>query len=198
LRKYAVEDRAVLDTLLDTARVAHVGLVDDDWPVVIPTGVARDGDNVILHGSTGSHWMRTLASGAPACVTVTSLEGLVVARAAFESSMHYRSAVVFGVAQPVDGDEKRRVLDVITDTLIPGRAAEVRPHSDKELAATQLLRLPIEHWSLKAAHSWPEDLPNDIDGPAWAGVVPMHITYDDPLPRPTSPPASTYRHRCGT
>jgi nitroimidazol reductase NimA-like FMN-containing flavoprotein (pyridoxamine 5'-phosphate oxidase superfamily) len=184
LAEYTVEDRQVLDALLDTARVCHVGLVDDGWPVVIPTAVARDQDTVLLHGSTGSRWMRALAAGAPACVTVTAVDGLMAARTAFESSMHYRSAVIFGTATPVEGADMMRLLDVLTDTLIPGRAAEVRRPSAKELAATLLLAMPIRRWSLKAAHSWPDDLPEDIAGPAWAGVVPMRTVYDAPQPAP--------------
>jgi nitroimidazol reductase NimA-like FMN-containing flavoprotein (pyridoxamine 5'-phosphate oxidase superfamily) len=102
----AVTDRAALDALLDTALVGHIGLVADEHPLVIPTAMARDGDRVLVHGSTGSRWMRTLAGGAPACLTVTELDGLVVARSAFESSLHYRSAVLFGSFAPVPDDEK--------------------------------------------------------------------------------------------
>ena len=184
LGEYAVDDREVLDALLDSARVAHVGLVDDGWPVVIPTAVARDGDRVIVHGSTGSRWLRSLASGAPACVTVTALDGLVLARSAFESSMHYRSAVLFGACTPLEGAEKSRALDVLTDSLVPGRVAEVRRPTTKELAATLLLAMPIERWSLKVSDGWPEDPDSDVAGPAWAGVVPMSIAYGEPQPAP--------------
>jgi hypothetical protein len=184
LGEYAVDDREVLDALLDSARVAHVGLVDDGWPVVIPTAVARDGDRVIVHGSTGSRWLRSLASGAPACVTVTALDGLVLARSAFESSMHYRSAVLFGACTPLEGAEKSRALGVLTDSLVPGRVAEVRRPTTKELAATLLLAMPIERWSLKVSDGWPEDPDSDVAGPAWAGVVPMSIAYGEPQPAP--------------
>jgi nitroimidazol reductase NimA-like FMN-containing flavoprotein (pyridoxamine 5'-phosphate oxidase superfamily) len=184
LAEYAISDRHVLDALLDTARVCHVGLVDDGWPVVVPTAVARDGDRVLLHGSTGSRWMRTLAEGAPACVTVTAVDGIVVARSAFESSMHYRSAVIFGTATPVEDPERSRLLDVLTDTLLPGRTTEIRSPSGREMAATLLLAIPIEHWSLKVSHDWPDDPDSDVAGPAWAGVVPMRTTYDDPRPAP--------------
>jgi nitroimidazol reductase NimA-like FMN-containing flavoprotein (pyridoxamine 5'-phosphate oxidase superfamily) len=184
LGEYAVDDREVLDALLDSARVAHVGLVDDGWPVVIPTAVARDGDQVIVHGSTGSRWLRSLASGAPACITVTAVDGLVLARSAFESSMHYRSAVLFGACTPLEGAEKSRALDVLTESLLPGRVAEVRRPTTKELAATLLLAMPIERWSLKVSGGWPEDPDSDIAGPAWAGVVPMSIAYGEPQPAP--------------
>ncbi len=201
LDEYASHDRAVLDRLLDTVRVAHVGLIDEGWPVVIPTGVARDGDTALLHGSTGSRWMRALAAGAPACVTVTALDGLVLARSAFESSMHYRSAVLFGACTPLGGDDKAQALDVLTDTLIPGRVAEVRRPSAKELAATLVLALPIERWSLKVSDGWPEDPESDVTGPAWAGVVPMTTTYGEPQAAPdlrpgiSVPTSATSLHR---
>ena len=184
LDEYAVTDRAVLDALIDTARVAHVGLVDGGWPVVIPTAVARDGDAVIVHGSTGSRWLRALAAGAPACITVTAIDGLVLARSAFESSMHYRSAVLFGTCTPLEGAAKSRALDVLTDTLVPGRVLEVRRPTKRELAATLLLTMPIERWSLKVSDGWPEDPESDVAGPAWAGVVPMTTTYGQPQPAP--------------
>jgi nitroimidazol reductase NimA-like FMN-containing flavoprotein (pyridoxamine 5'-phosphate oxidase superfamily) len=184
LAEYAVDDRQQLDDLLDSARVAHVGLVDDGWPVVIPTAVARDGDVVIVHGSTGSRWLRALAAGAPACITVTTVQGLVAARSAFESSMHYRSAVLFGTCTALEGDPKLRSLDVLTESLIPGRVAELRRPDQRELAATLLLAMPIERWSLKISDGWPEDPDADVAGPAWAGVVPMSVSYGDPLPAP--------------
>jgi uncharacterized protein len=170
----ASRDRSRLDALLDESRVAHVGLVADGHPVVIPTGVARDGDRVLIHGSTGSRWMRMLADGASASVAVTALDGLVVARSAFESSMHYRSAVLFGSFTAVrDSADKARCLDVLTESLLPGRLAEVRSPTDKELAATLVLAMPIEEWSLKVSAGWPEDPPEDVSGDAWAGVVPL-------------------------
>ena len=180
----AVTDREVLDRLLDAARIGHVGLVDDGHPVVVPTAVARDGDVVLVHGSTGSRWMRTLAGGVPACLTVTLLDGLVVARSAFESSLHYRSAVLFGRCTPLDGDEKRRALDLLVEALLPGRLAEVRPSTGKEHAATLVLALPIERWSLKVSDGWPEDEPSDVAGPAWAGVVPIVERFGEPRPAP--------------
>ncbi len=184
LPEMASQDRAVLDALLDEALVCHVGLVVDGHPVVIPTAVARDGDRLLLHGSTGSGWMRAVAAGAPVSVAVTEVDGLVVARSAFESSMLYRSAVFFGVCSVLEGDEKRRALDVLTDSLIAGRVAEVREPTAKELAATLVLALPLERWSLKISDDWPEDPPEDIDGPAWAGLVPLQRSYGAPRPAP--------------
>ena len=179
-----VSDRSRLDALLDEEYVGHVGVVRDGHPVVVPTAIARDGDRLLLHGSTGSGWMRALANGADICVTVTRLDGIVVARSAFESSMHYRSAVLFGRCETLTGEDKERALDVIVDKLIPGRREEVRPSTAKELAATLVLALPIEQWSLKVSDGWPDDEPSDVEGDAWAGVVPLRLMPGTPQPAP--------------
>jgi len=185
LPEYASRDRAVLDGLLDTALVGHFGLVaEDGTPVVIPTAVIRDGDRVLAHGSTGSRWMRMLAAGAPTALAVTAYDGLIVARSAFESSIRYRSAVVFGRCAAVGDDDKERVLDLVTERLLPGRVAEVRRPSKAELAATLVLALPLDDWSLKVSDGWPEDEQADIDGPAWAGVVPLVLSHAPALPAP--------------
>lgn len=184
LPEKGVTDREQLDALLDEEYVGHVGLVRDGSPVVVPTAVARDRDRLLVHGSTGSGWMRGLAAGADACVTVTSLHGLVVARSTFESSMHYRSAVLFGRFTPLDGEDKAAALDVVVDKLLPGRRAEVRPSTAKELAATLVLAMPIETWSLKVSDGWPDDPPSDVESDVWAGVVPLRLTPGEPLPAP--------------
>jgi uncharacterized protein len=188
LPEKASTDRAELDDLLDSSQIAHLGFVVDEQPVVLPTAVARDGDVLLIHGSTGSRWMRHLATGASAAAAVTELGALVVARSAFESSMHYRSAVIFGRCTALSGDAKRRALDVLTDSLLPGRVGEVRPPSVKELAATLVLAMPITTWSLKVSADWPEDPPADVDGTAWAGVVPMQMTYGAALAAPDLTP----------
>lgn len=185
LREKAVADRAALADFLDTVHVGHVGLVaDDGTPVVIPTAVVRDGDRVLLHGSTGSPWMRRAAAGAPVCLTVTAMDGLVVARSAFESSLHYRSAVLFGTCARLTGGDAERGLDLITEGLLPGRTAEVRRPTTAELAATLVLALPITEWSLKVSAGWSEDPDDDVAGPAWAGVVSLTTSYGAPLPAP--------------
>ncbi len=181
----ASSDRTLLDALLDESRIGHIALVADGHPVVIPTAIARDGDVALAHGSTGSRWMRLLAAGAPASLAVTALDGLVVARSAFESSMHYRSAVLFGAFSVVDeAAEKLRALDILTESLLPGRVAEVRRPSPKELAATLVIALPIAEWSLKVSDGWPEDPPADIAGDAWAGVVPLRLAAGIPTDAP--------------
>lgn len=178
-------DREILDALLDSTRVGHFALVDAaGHPVVIPTAIVRDGDRVLAHGSTGSRWMRMLADGAPTCLAVTALDGLVVARSAFESSLHYRSAVLFGACAPIRADEREAALDLITEALLPGRTVEIRRPTARELAATQVLALPIAEWSLKVSDDWPDDPPEDVAGDAWAGVVPIETGYAAPLAAP--------------
>jgi uncharacterized protein len=184
LPEKATTDRADLDALLDTARLGHFAVVaENGTPAVIPTMIVRDGDRVLAHGSTGSRWMRRLATGVPTSLGVTAYDGVVVARSAFESSIRYRSAVMFGACSTVS-DDKGRFLDLITEALIPGRSAEVRRPTKAELAATLVLALPLDDWSLKISAGWPEDEDEDIAGPAWAGVVPVRETYDAPLAAP--------------
>jgi nitroimidazol reductase NimA-like FMN-containing flavoprotein (pyridoxamine 5'-phosphate oxidase superfamily) len=183
LREKARTDRAILDELLDASRVGHFGVTDSDGrPVVVPTAIVRDGDRVLAHGSTGSPWMRRLADGAPTCLAVTALDGLVVARSAFESSLHYRSAVLFGECAQVGANERECALDLITDALLPGRTAEIRRPTRRELEATLVLALPITEWSLKVSDGWPDDPAEDVAGTAWAGVVPIVTTHGSPRP----------------
>jgi hypothetical protein len=128
--------------------------------------------------------MRRLATGVQACATVTSVDAVVVARSGFESSYQYRSAVIFGSFRPLEGEDKRRALDLFVDRLIPGRVAEIRRSTNRELAATLLLAVPIQEWSLRVSMDWPQDEEVDVRGSAWAGVVPMTTAYGDPLPAP--------------
>jgi hypothetical protein len=185
LRDRTVTDRADLDRLLDEATIAHVGIADDSGGVVvIPTAMARDADAVLVHGSTGSGWMRRAAAGSPVCVTVTDLSGIIVARSSFESSLRYRSAVLFGTFTRLAGKDVPRALDILIDHLIPGRAAEVRANRPRELAATMVLSMPIRDWSMKISADWPTDGPEDVAGRAWAGIIPFHTRLDDPQPAP--------------
>lgn len=186
--KFGGVTRADLDALLDTQHIGHFAFVVDGQPRVLPIAIARDtsggGDGILLHGSTGSTWMRQLASGAPVAVSVTELGGIVVARSAFESSMHFRSAVLFGSCVALEGDEKLRALDVVTEALIPGRVAEIRGHRAREVAATLMLRMTIDEWTLKHSTGFSDDDPNDVAGPAWAGVVPVVVSHGEPQPHP--------------
>lgn len=178
--------RSALEALLDSTPLANVALVRDGHPVVFPTGFARVGTDLVIHGSTGSPWLRALSTGAPAAVSVTTLDGVVVARSAFESSFRYRSATLFGVFEQVSAEDKAALLDQLTESFIPGRVAELRPSNRKEIAATLVLRMPIaeDNWSLKISDGWPEDPDEDIAGEAWAGVVPMTVAYGEPMPAP--------------
>jgi nitroimidazol reductase NimA-like FMN-containing flavoprotein (pyridoxamine 5'-phosphate oxidase superfamily) len=182
--------RQELDALLDSTPLATIALIQDGHPVAFPTGFARIGDDIVIHGSTGSPWLRAAAAGTAVSVSVTALDGVVVARSAFESSFHYRSATLFGAFEEVPPDEKVRLLEILTDTFIPGRVAELRASSRKELAATVAMRLPIgdSNWSLKLSDGWPEDPEDDIAAGAWAGVVPLTTVYGEPRPAPDCAP----------
>jgi nitroimidazol reductase NimA-like FMN-containing flavoprotein (pyridoxamine 5'-phosphate oxidase superfamily) len=184
LPEKAVDDRSVLHAILDEALVAHVGVVDAGVPFVLPMACARDDDSLLLHGSTGSRLMTTVAAGAPVCATVTLLDGLVYARSAFESSMHYRSAVILGIATAEADETKDAALHVLTEHLLPGRAADLRPSTRRELAATMILRLPLDEWSVKVGDGPPDDPPDDLDAPVWAGVLPMRYARLDPVDAP--------------
>ena len=181
-----------LDELLDSTPLATVALVRDGHPVVFPTGFARVGDEFVIHGSRGSPWIRALASGGAAAVSVTALDGVVVARSGFESSFRYRSAALFGVFETIAEGDKVRYLDALVESFIPGRVAELRTSSRKELAATLALRMPIDdtNWSLKISEGWPEDPEEDIAAGVWAGVVPMTVSYGEPLAAPDVPPGT--------
>jgi hypothetical protein len=181
LPEKAVTDRAQLDAVLDEGLVAHVGIAIDDQPFVLPCGYARDHDRLLLHGSTGSRLIRTLADGVPACVTVTLLDGLVVARSLFESSMHYRSAMVFGTGAALSDDEKEHALEQLSDALLPGRREDARPPTRRELAATSVVAIPINEWSLKVSAATPEVVDDDDGWSPWTGVVPLRLRPSKPL-----------------
>lgn len=190
LPELQVASREALYELLDATPLATIALVTDGHPVAFPIGFARVDDELVIHGSTGSPWLRALDSGVQAAVSVTALDGIVVARSAFESSFHYRSAVVFGRFERVESD-KGRYLEALTESFLPGRVAEVRVSTRKELAATLALRMPIEdnNWSLKVSAGWPDDPPEDIEAGVWGGVVPMTVSYGEPRRAPDCDPA---------
>jgi uncharacterized protein len=178
-----VFDRAAIYAILDEAIVCHVAFAVDGQPYAIPTGYARIGDALYLHGSTASRMVRQLSAGVDVCVTVTIVDGLVLARSAFHHSMNYRSAVVLGRARPVTGrDEKETALRRFTDHIVPGRWAELRPITDQELKGTAVLALPIEEASAKVRTGPPLDDDEDLEWPVWAGVVPLVTTAGAPVP----------------
>lgn len=177
-------DIAALHAVLDAARVAHVAFVHDGHPVNIPVASARDGDRLLLHGNTGSRLFRTLADGAEICVSVTLLDAMVLARSAFESSMHYRSAMIFGVASELSAAEKPAGLRAMSEAWMPGRWDTLRPPHAKELAQTMVLALPLTEWSVKLSAGSPDDPAEDLDEPVWAGVLPIVTSYGEPVPAP--------------
>ncbi len=176
-------DRGVVNAILDEGIVCHVGFVHEGSPVVIPTGYGRRGDTLLLHGSAASRMFRTLASGAEICVTVTLVDGLVLAKSAFHHSMNYRSVVIFAKARSLDGpEEKRDALRVFTEHVLPGRWATTRPPNGQELKATLVVALPIEEASAKIRTGPPMDDEEDLSWPVWAGVLPLRVRADDPVP----------------
>lgn len=178
-------DREAIDAILDEAMVAHLGYAHEGHPYVIPTLHARVGDEVYFHGSAASHTIRALLSGTPACLTVTLLDGLVLARSAVHHSVNYRSVIVFGTARPVGGlSERMTAVQAFTERLIPGRWQEVRPPSVKELKAIHVLALPIEETSAKIRTGPPLDDEADYALPTWAGVIPLRTNAGAPLPDP--------------
>jgi nitroimidazol reductase NimA-like FMN-containing flavoprotein (pyridoxamine 5'-phosphate oxidase superfamily) len=176
-------DRALIDAILDEALLCHVGFVHEGQPFVLPTTFARVDDTLYLHGSAASRMLRGLRDGLPVCVTVTLLDGLVLARSAYHQSMNYRSVVVLGVASEVtDEAERLRGLEAVVEHVLPGRWREVRPPSAQELRATMVLRLPILEASAKVRTGGPLDEPEDLGRGCWAGHVPVALAAGAPVP----------------
>ncbi|MGW2648750.1 pyridoxamine 5'-phosphate oxidase family protein [Streptomyces sp. NPDC001393] len=179
-------DRELVHAILDEGYVCHLGFVRDGAPVVLPTLYGRVGERLYVHGSTGSRPLRMTGEadpGLPVCLTVTHVDGLVLARSAFHHSINYRSVVVHGIARQVtDPEERRLALDTLVDHVVPGRAADSRPANKKELAATAVIRLDLDEVSAKVRSGGANDDPEDLALPHWAGVVPLRKGYDAPLP----------------
>jgi nitroimidazol reductase NimA-like FMN-containing flavoprotein (pyridoxamine 5'-phosphate oxidase superfamily) len=176
-----VYDRAATDAILDEALFCHVGFVAEGRPVVIPTIHARDGDTLYLHGSPASRMLRELSTGIDVCVTATLLDGLVLARSVYNHSMNYRSAIVFGRAVAVEERAaKLAALEAIVEHVVPGRAGDARMPSDKELAGTTVLALPIDEASAKIRTGPPKDFDDDLERPIWAGVIPIRLVAGVP------------------
>lgn len=176
-------DRETINAILDEAIICHVGFVVDGQPYVIPTGYARVGDDLYIHGSAASRMLRELAEGVDVCVTVTLLDGLVLARSAFHHSMNYRSVVILGKATLVtDADEKYSALKALTEHFVPGRWPEVRWPNELELKATSVLKLPIAEASAKIRTGPPIDDDEDYAMDVWAGVLPLSLTPGEPIP----------------
>jgi hypothetical protein len=179
------EDFATACAIIDEARIGHLGFCLGQIPYVVPMALGRDGSQLLLHGSVASRAMQHLGDGHPCCVTVTHLDGLVLARSAFHSSMNYRSVMIFGTARLItDKADKLHALDRLVDHLLPGRLAELRGTTRKELDATALLSLPIETFSVKLRSGPPNDPQADLRQPVWAGVVPLAMTRGAPESAP--------------
>jgi nitroimidazol reductase NimA-like FMN-containing flavoprotein (pyridoxamine 5'-phosphate oxidase superfamily) len=177
-------DRAVIDAILDEGLMAHVGIVESDGqPLVIPTLHARDGDAVYLHGSTASRTLKAMAAGTPACLTVSLIDGLVLARSAMHHSANYRSAMLIGRARPVlEPREKLAAFELIVEHLVPGRWSEVRHPNENEMKATAIVAMAIDEASAKVRTGPPVDDEEDYDLATWAGVLPLSPRAGEPVP----------------
>lgn len=203
LPKRGVYERERVYQILDEGFICHVGFVVEGQPFVIPTGYARIGDTLYIHGSAASRMLRVLKGDLDVCVTVTLVDGMVMARSAFHHSMNYRSVVVFGRAVAVeDGDEKLEALRALTEHLAPGRWDETRQPTEGEMRATLVLALPLEEASAKVRTGPPVDDEEDYALPVWAGVVPLRVVAGEPvadplLPQGVEPPAHVLNYARG-
>lgn len=192
-RERAKYDRETVHAILDEAYLCHLGFVRDGAPVVLPTLFGRLGERLYVHGSTGSRPLRKAdgaGPGLPVCLTVTHVDGLVLARSAFHHSINYRSVMVHGIARTVTDPQERRIaLDAIVDHVVPGRSADSRPADAKELAATAVIRLDLREVSAKIRTGGPNDEPADLALPHWAGVLPLARGYATPVPSDDLDPA---------
>jgi nitroimidazol reductase NimA-like FMN-containing flavoprotein (pyridoxamine 5'-phosphate oxidase superfamily) len=189
-------DQETVHQILDSGFVCHVGFNVDGQPFVIPTNYGRSGDTLYLHGSAASRMLKTLSAGVPVCVTVTHVDGLVLARSAFHHSVNYRSVVIFGTARLVeDPAEKMEALRIFTDHVLKGRWDDVRHPTEQEMKATTVLALPLEEVSAKVRTGGPLDDEQDYALPVWAGVLPLQTVAKTPEPdalRKNDPPLPKY------
>ncbi len=184
-----VYERTAAYEILDEGFICHVGFVVDGQPFVIPTAYGRSGDNLYIHGSAASRMLRNLDKGVAVCITVTLLEGLVLARSIFNHSMNYRSVVVLGTAVAVlDAKEKLEALRLLSEHILPGRWAESRQPNERELKQTLVMRLPIEEFSAKVRQGPPVDDEEDYSFPTWAGVIPLGMVPGTPINDPRLDP----------
>ncbi|GAQ63058.1 pyridoxamine 5'-phosphate oxidase family protein [Streptomyces scabiei] len=190
-REKASYDKELVHAILDEGYVCHLGFVRDGAPVVLPTLYGRVGETLYVHGSTGSRPLRMTGQadpGLPVCLTVTHVDGLVLARSAFHHSINYRSVVVHGIAHEVTDPQERRIaLDALVDHVVPGRSRDSRPANPKEFAATAVIRLDLNEVSAKTRTGGVNEEPEDVTLPHWAGVVPLRKGYDTPIPEPDLP-----------
>lgn len=184
----AVEDRETINAILDEGFVCHAAYVIDGRPVVIPTLYVRDGERILLHGSNSMGLARAVRSGSALSVAVTHMDGLVAARSAFHSSANYRSVVAHGVGRLLDREEKKEAFDIVVDTLIPGRLADLRPSTDAEMAQSSIIELRLDEVSAKSRSGGPVDDPEDTNSGVWAGVIPMRVVAEEAISSPDLSP----------
>jgi uncharacterized protein len=177
----SVADLENINSILDGGFVCHAAYIVERRPVVVPTLYARDGNSVLLHGSNTMGLARAVRKGSPLSVAVTHIDGLVVARSAFNSSANYRSVVIHGVGEILAGEQKVGALDVIVEALIPGRTADIRANTESELKQTSVIRLPLDEMSAKVRSGDPSDDLEDINTGVWAGVIPMTLQAGEPI-----------------
>jgi len=193
-------DQKTIFEILDAGFLAHVGFVVDGAPFVIPTAYGRDGEVIYLHGASKSRMLTNLKEGIPVCLTVTHLDGLVLARSSFNHSMNYRSVVLFGTAKEVDKEDKYDALQIISENILKGRWDEAREPNQKELKATTVLALQIDQASAKIRSGPPVDDKSDYDLPIWAGVLPIELQTSapetDPLLKEEIPLPESVRPFC--
>ncbi len=188
-RERGTYERAEIDGILDEGMIAHVAVTVDGSPWMIPTAYGRDGDVLYLHGAAGNHLLKAATGGGDIVVTVSLLDGVVLARSTFHHSLNFRSVVVFGRPEELtDPDAKAHALTVIVDHLLPGRSSEARPPTVSELRQTRVLALPIDEVSAKVRTGGPIDDEGDVDLPVWAGVLPLHTSAGAPVPDPGNRP----------
>ncbi len=182
-------DRETIYQVLDQARICHVGIAPGGSPLVIPTLYARLDDDIVFHGAKASRLLKYVQNGGEVCITVTQIEALVLARSVFHHSMNYRSVVVLGTGRLLQSRrEKLRALEAISENLLPGRWADARGPSEKELQATSVVAVPIQEASAKVRSGPPVDDEEDYALPVWAGVLPIHRCHAEPLADPRLPP----------
>jgi nitroimidazol reductase NimA-like FMN-containing flavoprotein (pyridoxamine 5'-phosphate oxidase superfamily) len=177
-------DKETIFGILDEHFVCHLGWEVDGQPFLIPTAFGRKGETIYVHGSSKSRMLSALTDGRPLCLVVTHIDGLVLARSAFHHSMNYRSAIIYGHAHEVDGEEKREALRIVSEQILPGRWDEVRPPNDIEMKATTVLAIEIDSASAKIRTGPPADDEEDYELPIWAGIMPVHLTFEKAIEDP--------------
>lgn len=184
LPERGVSDENTISSILDEGLVCHAAYVTDGRPVVIPTLYVRHADRILLHGSNSMGLARAVRAGSPLSIAVTHLDGIVVARSAFNSSANYRSVVIHGEGRILEGDEKSAAFDLIVDRLIPGRRGELRPSTEREMSQTTVIEVGLDEISAKVRSGGPDDDPGDLDEDIWAGVVPISWITGEPVAAP--------------